>query len=70
MFNRLTILLNGMITYILLPLYILIILHFIFVVIDNVLTEKNLFNGTKLDMIAVGTITIITVISNIIMMII
>lgn len=59
-----------MTTYILLPLYILIILHFIFVVIDNVLTEKDLFNGTKLDMIAVGTITIITVISNIIMMII
>lgn len=55
-----------MITYILLPIFILSILHFIFKMQNNTIDDKPLFEGTKIDVIIAGVIATITIINAII----
>lgn len=55
-----------MITYILLPIFILTILHFIFTIENNILDDKPLLNKTKADIIIAGVIATITIINAII----
>lgn len=55
-----------MITYILLPIFILTALHFIFTIENNILDDKPLLNKTKADIIIAGVIATITIINAII----
>lgn len=55
-----------MITYILLPIFILTILNFIFTIENNILDDKPLLNKTKADIIIAGVIATITIINAII----
>ena len=55
-----------MITYILLPIFILSTLHFIFKMQNNTIDDKPLFEGTKIDVLIAGVIVIISIINSII----
>nr|DAV01350.1 MAG TPA: hypothetical protein [Caudoviricetes sp.] len=55
-----------MITYILLPIFILTVLHFIFTVLNNIIDNKPLLDKTKADITIAGVIATITIINAII----
>lgn len=55
-----------MITYILLPIFILTVLHFIFTVLNNIIDNKPLLDKTKADITIAGVIAIISTINAII----
>lgn len=55
-----------MITYILLPIFILTALHFIFKLQNNFIDDKPLLEGTKADAIVAGVIVTISIINSII----
>lgn len=57
---------GTMITYILLPIFILTVLHFIFTVLNNILDDKPLLDKTKADITIAGVIAIISTINAII----
>lgn len=52
-----------MITYILLPIFILATLHFIFMLQYNILENKPLLEGTKIDAVVAGIVTAISLLT-------
>ena len=52
-----------MITYILLPIFILTALHFVFMIQYNILEDKPLLEGTKVDAVVAGIVTAISLLT-------
>lgn len=52
-----------MITYILLPIFILAALHFIFMLQYNILENKPLLEGIKIDAVVAGIVTAISLLT-------
>lgn len=52
-----------MITYILLPIFILTALHFVFTVQNNIIEDQPLLKGTKIDAIVAGIVTAISLLT-------
>ena len=52
-----------MITYILLPIFILTALHFVFMLQYNILENKPLLEGIKIDAVVAGIVTAISLLT-------